>query len=117
MTQDPTAQVLTQDKTQTEQTKQTKQTEQTGSQTALQPKEGEAGQAVESIVVRWPEWPTSKPGPRTTPDPAGTKGINRIRREQVTPYVYDQETGASVEPEEQKTTGEQMLGKRKQRLL
>lgn len=111
MTQDPTAQVLTQDKTQTE------QIGQTDSQTALQPKEGETGQAVESLQVRWPEWPTSKPGPRTTPAPAGTKAINRIRREQVTPYVYDQETGESVQPKEQKTTGEQMLGKRKQRLL
>jgi hypothetical protein len=104
MTQDPTAQVLTQDKTQID------------SQTALQPKEGETGQAVESLQVRWPGWPTSKPGPRTTPVPAGTKAINRIRREQVTPYTYDQETGESVQPEEQKMTGEQMLGKRKQRL-
>ncbi len=104
MAQDPTAQVLTQDKTQAD------------AQTALQPKEGETGQAVESFVVRWPEWPTSKPGPRTTPPPAGMKAISRIRREQVTPYIYDQETGESLQPEEQKMTGEQMLGKRKQRL-
>jgi hypothetical protein len=104
MTQDPTAQVLTQDKTQA------------NTQTTLQPKEDEAGKAVESYQVRWPEWPTSKPGPRTTPPPAGTKPISRIRREQVTPFVYDQETGESLQPEEPKTTGEQMLGKRKQRL-
>jgi len=104
MTQDPTAQVLTQDKTQE------------APQTALQPQQGATDQAVEITQIRWPEWPTSKPGPRSTPPPTGTKAINRIRREQVTPVAYNQETGESVQPEEAKTTGEQMLGKRKQRL-
>ncbi|GHO93703.1 hypothetical protein KSF_037510 [Reticulibacter mediterranei] len=71
---------------------------------------------VESYRVHYPAWPTSKPGPRTTPPPAGTKPINAIRREQVTPVIYDQETGEPVLPEETKVTGEQRLGKRKQRL-
>lgn len=71
---------------------------------------------IESYQVHYPAWPTSKPGPRTTPPPVGTKPINAIRREQVTPVVYDQETGEPVLPEETKITGEQMLGKRKQRL-
>jgi len=71
---------------------------------------------VESYQVHFPAWPTSKPGPRTTPSPAGTKPINAIRREQVTPVIYDQETGEPELPEETKVTGEQRLGKRKQRL-
>ena len=104
MTQDPKASVLTQDKTQAD------------AQTALQPTQGETSQAVESFQVSWPEWPTSKRGPRTTPAPVGTQAINPIRREQVTPVAYNQETGESLQPEEAKTTGEQMLGKRKQRL-
>jgi hypothetical protein len=71
---------------------------------------------VESYQVHYPAWPTSKPGPRTTPPPAGAKPINAIRREQVTPVIYDQETGEPELPEEVKVTGEQRLGKRKQRL-
>jgi len=104
MAQDTTARILTQNKTQAE------------TQTDLQPGQVGAGQAVESYQIRWPQWPTSKPGPRSTPPPAGMKPINAIRREQVTPVVYNQETGEAAEPEAQKLTGEQLLGKRKQRL-
>src|SRR6185312_15050548 len=69
MTQDTTAQILTPDKTQAE------------SRPNLQPGQAEAGKTVESYQIRWPEWPTSKPGPHTTPPPAGTKPINAIRSE------------------------------------
>jgi hypothetical protein len=104
MTQDTTARILTQNKTQAE------------THTDLQPGQTETDKKVESYQIRWPAWPTSKPGPRTTPPPAGTKPINAIRREQVTPIAYNQETGESLEAEEPKLTAEQMLGKRKQRL-
>jgi hypothetical protein len=104
MAQDTTAQILMQDKTQAK------------TRTELQPSQAETDKTVESYQIRWPEWPTSKPGPRSTPPPAGMKPINAIRREQVTPVAYNQETGMTLEAEEQKLTGEQMLGKRKQRL-
>ena len=44
----------------------------------------------------FPSWPTSKPGPRATPAPYGSKAINRRRSEQVAELAYNQETGEKV---------------------
>jgi hypothetical protein len=41
----------------------------------------------------FPSWPSSKPGPRATPAPYGSKSINRRRSEQVAETGYNQETG------------------------
>jgi len=39
---------------------------------------------MQRITPRWPSWPTSRPGPLTTPPPAGMRSINPLRPEQVT---------------------------------
>lgn len=39
---------------------------------------------VQPVAPRLPAWPTSRPGPLTTPPPAGTRSINPLRSEQVT---------------------------------
>jgi len=39
-----------------------------------------------------PHWPTSKPGPRVTEPPLGTKRMS-LRSEQVVEINYDQELG------------------------
>jgi hypothetical protein len=41
----------------------------------------------------WPGWPTSKPGPRSTPSAPGTRAINKFRSEQFEEVDYDQQTG------------------------
>ena len=41
----------------------------------------------------FPSWPSSKPGPRATPAPYGSKPINRRRSEQLAEVGYNQETG------------------------
>ncbi len=41
----------------------------------------------------YPEWPTSKHGPRATPPPPGMRPINAIRAEQVVEVGYNQATG------------------------
>ncbi|GHO53112.1 hypothetical protein [Ktedonobacter robiniae] len=57
------------------------------------------------VKVVFPEWPSSRPGPRTTPSPTGMKPINAIRREQVTEVEYNQETGVSeIRGAEEKTS-------------
>jgi hypothetical protein len=43
--------------------------------------------------VQWPSWPTSKPGPWSTPPMPGTRPINALRPEQFTAIDYQQETG------------------------
>ncbi len=39
-----------------------------------------------------PHWPTSKPGPKVTEPPPGTKRVH-LRKEQVVEIDYDQERG------------------------
>lgn len=43
----------------------------------------------------FPEWPTSKPGPKVTRPPAGTRRVP-LRTEQVIETEYDQEHGKSA---------------------
>jgi hypothetical protein len=79
----------------------------------------------------WPSWPTSKPGPRSTPPAPGARPINKFRPEQFKELAYDQETGEPATqspfrslPDERTTgpssfdqpTAQDVLGKRKQRL-
>lgn len=104
------------------------------SQTTLQRVPAPESTAVQPTVVpHYPNWPTSKRGPRVTPPPPGMLPTHRFRTEQVTEIGYNQETGEpgdeSAEralPDEAKTgsvsfdlkprTGQESLGKRKQRL-
>jgi hypothetical protein len=46
-----------------------------------------------STPIRFPNWPTSKPGPRVTPPPPGMRTINALRPEQMVEVGYNQETG------------------------
>jgi hypothetical protein len=79
----------------------------------------------------WPTWPTSKPGPHSTPPAPGTRPINKLRPEQFAEIGYNQQTGESATqdplrslPDEHTTgptgfdqpTAQDVLGKRKQRL-
>jgi hypothetical protein len=41
----------------------------------------------------YPEWPTSKRGPQSTPSLPGTRSINALRPEQFAEIGYNQETG------------------------
>lgn len=41
----------------------------------------------------YPQWPTSRPGPRVTPPPPGQRPMNAIRAEQVVEVGYNQVTG------------------------
>jgi hypothetical protein len=49
--------------------------------------------AVQRVTPHYPAWPSSKPGPQTTPVPPGMRPISAIRREQVAEVGYNQETG------------------------
>lgn len=57
----------------------------------------------ESVKAIYPAWPSSRPGPRSTPPLAGMKPVNPLRREQVAEVAYNQETG---EPESRPTSEE-----------
>ena len=48
-----------------------------------------------STLPPLPHWPTSKPGPRVTDPPSGTKRMP-LRKEQVIETNYDQELGMPV---------------------
>jgi hypothetical protein len=64
----------------------------------------------------WPSWPTSKPGPRSTPPIAGTRPINTFRPEQFKEIDYNQQKG---EPAAQRSLLDERTsspGKGKQRL-
>lgn len=88
MAQDATKQALTPAKKTTQ-------------QQALQENAPPASQTVQSNWgYQFPQWPSSKPGPRTTPPPQGSKPINVIRREQVAELDADQVT---IEPSTQST--------------
>ena len=41
----------------------------------------------------WPSWPTSKPGPRSTPPIPGMRPMNAFRSEQFKEMGYNQQTG------------------------
>lgn len=47
----------------------------------------------QGMKPNYPEWPTSKPGPRATTPPPGQRPINAIRAEQVVEVGYNQVTG------------------------
>src|SRR5579885_2966095 len=92
----------------------------------------------EGVQPHYPSWPTSVPGPWETPPPEGMRPVaNAMRREQVLEIAYNQETGEprldrspdvtggqpqpyaqSYDQQEvaQRQTGQDLLGKRKQRL-
>ena len=100
---------------------------------ALQDGQADASRAVqERVPIVFPTWPTSKPGPLSTPPPPGMKPVSAIRSEQVAEINYNQETGEPADqnplrsnPDEtltgptgldQPLTGQEMLRKRKPRL-
>ena len=86
----------------------------------------------ESMKPQYPNWPTSKPGPRSMLPPPGMRSINAMRSEQVKELGYNQETGepgvqsplrsqpdASMEGRtgfDQLETAQESLKKRKERL-
>jgi hypothetical protein len=65
-------------------------------QRALQEGALDATKAVQpSIIPRYPSWPTSKPGPQSTPPPQGERPINALRSEQMMVINYSQQTDTS----------------------
>lgn len=103
-------------------------------QTTLQKVPAPESTAVQPTVKpNYPNWPTSKPGPRATPPPPGMLPTHIFRTEQMTEIGYNQETGEPVDAVPERTlpdeaekgsvsfdlkpkTGQETLGKRKQRL-
>ncbi len=84
---------------------------------ALQEDISDAHTAVqESISPQYPNWPTSKPGPWSTPPPPGTKPINLLRSEQVVMIGYDQEMDNPGIPDESIDVQHLRHGKHKERL-
>ena len=89
MTQNPTPQTLSPEDRATR-----KQSEVQDDLRALQEGTPDTNKAVqESMKPQYPAWPTSKPGPRSTPPPPGMRSINAVRSEQVKELGYNQETG------------------------
>ncbi|GHO85635.1 hypothetical protein [Dictyobacter formicarum] len=98
----------------------------------LQVVEQDNRNTVAAVQPSWPSWPTSKPGPRSTPPPPGMRSFNPFRPEQVSEIGYNQATGepgsnsplrSLPDPSmgdlvsfDQKPTGQDILGKRKKRL-
>ena len=86
----------------------------------------------ESVRPQYPNWPTSKPGPHSTPPPSGMRSMSAMRSEQMKEVGYNQETGepgvqspsrsmpdASMEGRtsfDQQETAQESLKKRKERL-
>ena len=83
------------------------------------------------VQPSWPTWPTSKPGPRSTPPIPGSRPINTFRPEQFEEVGYNQQTGEPATqsplrslPDERTTgptsfdqpTAQDTVGKRIQRL-
>ena len=79
----------------------------------------------------WLSWPSSKPGPRSTPPMPGTRPINSLRPEQFKEIGYNQQIGEPAtqdslrsHPDERTSgstsfdqpTAQDVVGKRKQRL-
>jgi len=122
MTQNPSPQTLTsEDKATSEQS-----VAQDGLN-ALQESTIPNARAVENIKPSYPNWPTSRPGPRSTPAPGGMRSINAIRSEQVKEPDNNQESSEvgtlsledatkNVTTPDQPETGQRVLKKRKERL-
>jgi hypothetical protein len=123
MTQNPTSQTLPSEDAPRKQ----------DDQRALQESTPDTNKTVqESVRPHYPNWPTSKPGPHSTPPPPGTRSMNAMRSEQVKELGYNQETGepgvqsplrsmpdASMEGRtsfDQLETAQESLKKRKERL-
>ena len=71
------------------------------------------------VQPNWPSWPSSKPGPRSTPPPAGMRPINALRPEQLEEVGYNQQTGEPATHRQvslDQPTAQTALGKYKQRL-
>jgi hypothetical protein len=128
MTQNPTPQTL-----KPEDQDALRQSEAQDNLRALQEGLPDANKAMqERIKPNFPEWPTSKRGPMSTPPPPGMRSINPIRPEQVAEVGYNQETGEPstqsplrTQPDETRTgltsfdqteTAQETLRKRKERL-
>ncbi len=52
-------------------------------------------QVVQRIKPRYPSWPTSRPGARSTSPLAGMRSVNPFRPEQTTEISYDQKADLS----------------------
>ncbi len=128
MTQNPTSQTLPPEDEATQ-----KQSATQDDLRTLQPAQPDTQKAVqESTKPHYPNWPTSKPGPRSTLPPPGMRSMNAVRSEQVKELGYNQETGepgtqsplrsmpdASMEGStsfDQLETAQESLKKRKERL-
>jgi hypothetical protein len=101
-------------------------------QTAIQPSATSDQKVVwTGLSPSWPNWPTSKPGPYSTPPVPGMRSINKIRPEQYAEVDYNQQKGEPVMqtplrslPDERVTgptsfdqpTAQDVLSKRKKRL-
>jgi hypothetical protein len=84
--------------------------------------------SVQRIKPRYPSWPSSKPGPQSTPPPMGMHSVNVFRPEQVAEIAYNGQTGNGLEHSLSDTTAhgsiridqtrnaQEALGKRKVRL-
>lgn len=97
----------------------------------LQESGPEQQQAIQALP-KFPNWPTSIPGPRVTPPPPGMRAANAMRSEQVAEVGYNQESGEPGSqsplrslPDEsmkgrtsfdQQETAQDVLKKRKERL-
>jgi hypothetical protein len=89
-------------------------------------------QVVHRVKPRYPSWPTSKPGPQSTPPPVGMRSINPFRPEQITEIDFSREIDqpsadsllhsapdASIHgstSSDQSKNAQDTLGKRKHRL-
>src|SRR3954447_22847134 len=77
----------------------------------LQPTVPSKNTVVHRIEPRYPSWPSSKPGPQSTPPLAGMRPINTFRPEQVAEIGYNQETGEpSVDTLQRSTLDTSMHG-------
>ncbi len=85
---------------------------------ALQEGSSNASGAVqERMQPRYPEWPTSKRGPMSTPSPPGTRPINAMRSEQVGPFRSMPDEALTGQTSfDQAETAQEALRKRKERL-
>jgi hypothetical protein len=59
-------------------------------QNISQPQQQGLQQVVQRIKPRYPSWPTSRPGARSTSPLAGMRSVNPFRPEQTTEISYDQ---------------------------
>jgi hypothetical protein len=67
-----------------------------------------------SMRPRYPNWPTSRPGPLASQPGVGQQPINALRREQMVEVGYNQETGT---PRTQSATGPMRICKDERALI